>query len=491
MAKIRKREKSVARLQKFGDGFTNPVLRVGENQGNAFTHGGYRAQNVTFNRQELEWAYVSSWVVARSIDAVAEDMTREGVDITGVMPEQESAIHDTMARHGVWDSICDALKWARLYGGALGIVLIEGEDLSKPLDVSKVRRGSFRGVFPVDRWQVTPSPEVVTELGAEFGKPLYYTIMAGGAISAPGGATLNVHHSRVIRLIGRKLPWQLEQQQQGWGASVLETLWDAVRSFDLATKGMGQLIQKAHLRFYQIEGLRDVLAMGKDSAAYKGIMRQFDLIREMQSIEGLTVGDKEDSFSTQSYSFGGLPDVVLSFAQHISGATQIPLVRLLGQSPAGLNSTGESDLRTYYDSVRLAQTTTLEKPLQRLFGIVWRSTFGEALPREFAFSFKPLWQLNDEQKAAITAQVSASVIQALEAGTIDRATALRELKSLSEVTNVFTSITDEAIDEADREETELMPPEAMEVTHGNEEPIAPEDGAGGDVVQAPSSELGQ
>ena len=30
-----------------------------------------------------------------------------------------------------------------------------------------------------------------------------------------------------------------------------------------------------------------------------------------------------------------------------SGALQIPLVRLMGQSPAGLNSAGESDLRTY------------------------------------------------------------------------------------------------------------------------------------------------
>jgi hypothetical protein len=36
-----------------------------------------------------------------------------------------------------------------------------------------------------------------------------------------------------------------------------------------------------------------------------------------------------------------------------------PLTRLFGRSPAGLNATGENDIRTYYDDVVSYQTTTL------------------------------------------------------------------------------------------------------------------------------------
>lgn len=37
------------------------------------------------------------------------------------------------------------------------------------------------------------------------------------------------------------------------------------------------------------------------------------------------------------------------FLQIVSGAADIPAIRLLSQSPAGMNATGESDLRNYYD----------------------------------------------------------------------------------------------------------------------------------------------
>lgn len=467
MAKMKKSARAsktgAQKLARFGDGIFNAPLRMGERADNAFGFTHYRPQAKTFERQELESAYLSSWVVSRSVDAVAEDMTREGVDIVGLPPEEEAALNDELQALGVWQSLSDTIKWARLYGGALGVILIDGDDMETPLDVERVRYESFKGIYPLDRWQVQPSQELVTEFGADFGLPEYYLVTAGGSLVMPGRGAFRIHHTRVIRLIGRSLPWQLSQAQQSWGASILETLYPSVVAYDMATAGMGQLIQKAHLRFYQIEGLRDVLAMGEESDAFKGLTKQFDLIRTMQSIEGLTVGDKEDVFSTQTYSFAGLPDVILSFAQQISGATQIPLVRLLGQSPAGLNSSGESDLRTYYDEIRLKQASMLERPLSVLFEVLYRSVFGRALPDGFSFTFRSLWQMNDEQKAGITSQVTGAVLQALDAGTIDRVTALRELRSLSETTNVFASITDDVLEQAEKEEAELMPPSFDEV----------------------------
>lgn len=62
--------------------------------------------------------------------------------------------------------------------------------------------------------------------------------------------------------------------------------------------------------------------------------------------------DKDDDFSTHQYTFSGLSDVYQQFIMpDISGAAGIPVTRLFGRSPAGLNATGESDLQNYYDKI--------------------------------------------------------------------------------------------------------------------------------------------
>ncbi|MDE9558111.1 DUF1073 domain-containing protein, partial [Xenorhabdus bovienii] len=133
--------------------------------------------------------------------------------------------------------------------------------------------------------------------------------------------------------------------------------------FDTATVGTTQLIHKAHLRTYSIEGLRNVLAVGGDME--KGLMKHLDMIREFQTIEGMTLMDSKDVFATHSYSFAGIADVILRFAEQVSGATGIPLVRLFGQSPSGF-STGDGDLENYYSRVNTLQERRLRRPLRWL-----------------------------------------------------------------------------------------------------------------------------
>lgn len=89
--------------------------------------------------------------------------------------------------------------------------------------------------------------------------------------------------------------------ENDWGQSVVERIFDRLMAFDSATTGAAQLVYKAHLRTYSIKGLRSVLGMGQNTAAYKGLMAHMDMIRQYQSIEGMTVMDAEDEFATHSY----------------------------------------------------------------------------------------------------------------------------------------------------------------------------------------------
>jgi len=434
-------------VAKVADSFQNLLSRVGLGAGSQNDASQYGFSPISRNRIQLEFAYRSSWIAGKSVDAFADDMTREGVAVQcDVEPDQLEQLEKAAGRLAIWDNLNDVIKWSRLYGGAIGVLMIDGQDVSTPLRKDTIQQGQFKGILVLDRWLVQPSlTNLITDFGPDLGKPKYYQVVA----DAQALVNQNIHHSRVIRLDGVELPYWQRIAENGWGQSVLERLWDRLIAFDSTTEGTAQLVYKAHLRTYKVKGLRSIIAAG--GKALDGLASQIDFIRRFQSNEGLTLMDSEDEFEAHQYSFSGLNDVLLQFGQQLSGAMDIPLVRLFGQSPAGLNATGESDLRNYYDSIKQQQERKLRRAVETIYNVLYRSEFGQEPPANMAIKFKPLWQMSDTDKATIANTTTDAVTKASDSGLIDRHTALKELRQSSEVTGVFSNITDEDIKEAENE----------------------------------------
>lgn len=442
------------------DSFQNFAARVGLGSGNQHDQAGYGFNFLSRQRLKLEAMYRSSWVVGQVIDVVADDMTRKGVKLNGLStPKDSEMIDQEMDRLQVWDKLNKNIKWSRLYGGSLAVMMIDGQNVSTPLNPSTIGKGQFKGLLVLDRWMVQPTLEdLVTEMGPDYGKPKYYDVITDSV----GLCNQRIHYSRVIRMDGVELPYWQSITENLWGQSVIERLEDRLTIFDSATLGAGQLVYKAHLRTYKVKKLREIIAAG--GKFYDALVKQIQEIRMWQSNEGMTLMDADDAFETHQYSFTGLDNLLLQFGQQISGATGIPLVRLFGQSPAGLNSTGESDLANYYDNINQQQEGRLRTPLQVLYAVLHMSVLGKPLPDSFSFKFASLWQLDDEKKANVAKGVTDAVLAAEESGLIKRSTALKELRQSSEVTGVFSHITDEEIKDADGED----PPPPGEVD--DEEP---------------------
>ncbi|ARG14286.1 DUF1073 domain-containing protein [Acinetobacter baumannii] len=430
------------------DSFQNFAARVGLGSGNQHDQSGYGFNFLSRQRLKLEAMYRSSWVVGQVVDVVADDMTRKGVKLNGLStPKDSEMIDQEMDRLQVWDKLNKNIKWSRLYGGSLAVMMIDGQNVSTPLNPNTIGKGQFKGLMVLDRWMVQPTLEdLVTEMGPDYGKPKYYDVITDSV----GLCNQRIHYSRVIRMDGVELPYWQSITENLWGQSVIERLEDRLTIFDSATLGAGQLVYKAHLRTYKVKKLREIIAAG--GKFYDALVKQIQEIRMWQSNEGMTLMDADDAFETHQYSFTGLDNLLLQFGQQISGATGIPLVRLFGQSPAGLNATGESDLANYYDNINQQQEGRLRTPLQILYAVLHMSVLGKPLPDSFSFKFASLWQLDDEKKANVAKGVSEAVIAVEEAGLIKRSTALKELRQSSEVTGVFSHITDEEIKEADDED---------------------------------------
>ena len=429
------------------DSFANTAARVGWGTENQQSGSGYTLTYQTKQRISLEAAYRGSWIVAKAVDAVAEDMTRAGVEIAGLEPDQVTMIERALTRMQVWDKLCDAIKWSRLYGGAIAVMLIDGQDLSTPLRVEGIGQGQFKGLLVLDRWMVSPPVgDVITEFGPEMGRPANYQVLAV-TCGLPSG---NIHHSRCIRLEGCDLPHFQRMTENGWGLSILEPMWDRLVAFDSATNGAGQLTYKAHLRVMKVPNLRDIVAQG--GQALKGLEAQLKFMRLSQTNEGLTVIDAADDFQAHQYSFSGLSDVLMQFAQQLSGATGIPLTRLFGQSPAGLNATGEGDMEAYHDSILHNQERRLRTGLHNLLSVIAMSELGQALPDDFGFEFRNLQQMSEAEKSGIATATVDAVTKAVESGLIDRAQGMRELKAAAPNTGMFGDISQESIDSAEQQE---------------------------------------
>ncbi len=438
------------------DSFENFAARLGLNNDNTFSAGTYEFNLVTRNRIKLEAAYRGSWLVGVIIDSIAEDMTRAGINPTLANDDgQIKKFQAEFSRRQVWQSLCSLVKWGRMYGGAIGVLQIEGQDLASPLDVDTVGINQFKGISVYDRWMLNPTLFETIRSGPDIGLPKFYQIVTpnSAGLDAPTmTGSIRVHHSRCTRYIGIELPFFQAITEQMWGESVLERLWDRMIAFDTATLSSANLIERASNRMVGIEKLRDVIAMGGD--AMKALLSQFDLMRSMMTNEGITLLDKADEYKADTYTFAGLAEMLLQFGQQLAGASGIPMVRLFGQSPAGLSATGESDIRMYYDSINAQQEARLRNPMQTLCEVVWRSKFGEALPDDFEFEFTPLWQESATEKATNNKTTTETIVGVYEGGLRDRAQTLKELQQKAGETGLFGTITDDEIADAEAEADE-------------------------------------
>lgn len=475
------------------DGFRNFAMRLGVaslgeaqsgNAQNVISDGTFRFNLITRNRILLEAAYRGSWVVGRVVDCVAEDMTKSGIIITtndGADQIQDFKVQ--FSRLQIWQRFKDTTAWGRLYGGAIGVFQIIGQDLETPLDPETIEEGQFKGIAVYDRWQLNPVLSEIIEEGPDIGLPAYYDIVLGNNLNEPaqvpgsgsqynsaasstearmtgqtaGGPSsygrVRVHHTRCFRMGGHKLPFFQAITEMMWDESIIERMWDRLIEFETATASAGGLIGRANLRTISIESYREIVAAG--GQALQGLAESLEFMREFQTNEGLTVIDKNDEFSTTAYSFAGLSDILERFGEQLSGASETPLVRLFGQTPGGLNSNGDADIRNYYDSINSKQEAYLRNPVEMLIKIMWRSCFGEPAPTDLSFIFTPLWQMSAKEKAEITQLNTNSIIVAHENGLIDTPVAMKELKQASADTGVFTHVSDELIEQAESEDPPL------------------------------------
>jgi phage-related protein (TIGR01555 family) len=430
------------------DGYSNVPANLGAGANNLVQTANYVMERFTWDYYTLNILFRDNWIAKAIIEKPANEMLKNGFSIhSQIEPDKIDKIMNIWRKTKTQNKFLKCLKWARLYGGCLLIPMIENQgDLSKPLDYETIMPDSYKGCFTVDRWSgVSPSIELVDNItDPDFGQPEYYDVSDNTT-----GKTFRIHHSRVIKMIGREMPYWEEIAETYWGASELEHVYTELKKRDDTSANISFLIFLANIRVFKMDGMSQMLSIGDQQAAQR-VYETMKTMNHLMCNTGTLAIDKEEDFAMHGYSFTGINDVYESFMLDISGAAEIPVDKLFGRSPSGFNS-GAETLQNYYDTIDEKRETYVREPLEKIVKIITMSALGE-IPDDIEIDFNPVRRPSDLEKSDLAQKNAQPIFDAYAGGLIGKGTALKELKQQSDITGLWTNITDEMIQEAYNED---------------------------------------
>ena len=420
------------------DGYSNSAAFLGSDSP-LLSSGTFIRSGLTSDYELLTAMYRENWLTMRIIDTPSEDMTRAWYRLSSSVSEEQ--LHDLRrleARHSVKQEITNALRWARLYGGSLALMVIRGEEdrLDQPLDMDMLLPDCFRGMLVLDRTQgVEPSAELVSDLDdPDFGLPVSYTV----SLDTEDFSTVTLHHSRVLRFVGRELPRQETVREQYWGASEMEHIQDELLRRSAASANIAQLIFQANITTLKMSDFGDLLGFGTEEQRVN-LEHAMGLENRFRTSFGIQLLSRDDSLENHVYSFAGLSEIYEQFMMDMAGAAEIPATRLFGRSPQGMNATGESDLRNYYDMIASLQERQLRPALEKLLPVMAVSCWGY-IPEDLEFVFEPASTASPLERAELAEKLTSPVIAAFSAGLLTREEALEELRDRGSELGLFRKI---------------------------------------------------
>lgn len=420
------------------DGYSNPAAFLGE-QSPLLASGTFLRSGLTSDPELLTAMYRESWLTKRIIDMPSEDMTRAWYSFSAALPEEDlHTLRRLEARHSVKQELTNALRWARLYGGSLALMVIRGEEdcLDRPLDPDLLLPDCFQGLLVLDRAQgIQPSSVLVSDLDdPDFGLPESYTV----DLDLENCRSVTLHHSRVLRFVGRELPRLETVRESYWGASEMEHIRDELLKRSAASANIAQLIFQANITTLKMADFGEVLGYGTEEQR-RSIEAAMSLENRFRTSFGIQLLSRDDTLENHAYSFTGLSEIYEQFMMDMAGASEIPATRLFGRSPQGMNATGESDLRNYYDMIASLQERQLRPALEKLLPVMAISCWGY-VPEDLEFVFEPVMTASPAERAELVQKLSGDVIEGYKCGLFTKEQAVAELKNRGADLGVYTGI---------------------------------------------------
>lgn len=378
------------------DSWVNPTTGVGGYQDKSAGFTFIPGTDRLWTPYMLAELYEVDDICARIVDALPSAAFERGWRVEeNLDAEQSEALRDAIDHFRVQQQLQRTRRWSRLYGGA---ALYIGSD-DGPQDTELQFGGRLHFLQAYERDELQPERYYDDPLSPKFGEPSHFRLTPIRSVAT--GPVVKIHESRLVIMHGVDTTPRKRAQNNGWGSSVLIRPMKAIQQFQGAYAIVLSLLGDANQNVYKWKGLADLLLAGKESVI-EARMRLMDRVRS--TVHGVAVDADEEDFIRSQLNLSGMDAVLDKFAIRISAAAIMPATVLLGQSPAGMNATGESDLRNWGSQVDTEKRDVFAPAIERILRVLFRASNGPTggvEPSSWSVKFPSQWAPTPREEAEI------------------------------------------------------------------------------------------
>ena len=401
------------------DGYVNLMNKYGTSQDNSESYSFDR--ELVIPDMQLTSLYEGNGLFSKIIDTPAEEALKHGFDLNLKNDDLDAFVESALDDLEWEEKAATAIKWARLYGGAIIVMLIDdGRGLEEPVDWENIRSIDELRVYERAIVQPDYTSLYMQDFGvrgkpnraSKFGQPEFYYVS-----SIYGSFT--VHESRCLVFRNGVLPEQISNSTyQYWGMPEYVRIRRALRETTTAHSDAVKLLERSVQAVYSMKNLAALLTTDEGE---NQVLKRLQVIDQARSfLNSIAIDSEGENYDFKTTQFAGVSDVIDSTCNMLSALTNIPQTILFGRSPAGMNATGDSDLENYYNFVERIQKLMLKRNLRDLLDVIFRAGVAskevDEIP-DYKLTFNPLWSLSDTEQATVdqtraaTAQVKAQTAQ--------------------------------------------------------------------------------
>ena len=365
----------------------------------------------------MEILCVQSWAARRARDLLVDDMFirwRQFVD-----EDNETTVEkmiEAEERHDVTAALGDAMKAARQHGTGAVILMTTEAPMDWPLVPEQIREGDLKNLLVVDRWELAQTTWDRDPYSKQYGKSEWYDVFP------TLGGSFRVHHSRMLRFDGMTAPTSsgFRWYDQEWGVPDLVPIILALLQDQAFVSAISHLGQEASIPILKVPDLNKALSgkLHQNDPNARSVESIGEKINMAKSIYRLMMIDRNQEFVREAVQFAGLGQVFDKFPQRVAAAVGVPQTRWWGRSPAGLNATGESDMRDYVIELEANRERQMRRhdKLTKLDMVLARDA-GMREPPEF--EWLSLLELSDQDRLELAFKRVETVVKAVDGGMID------------------------------------------------------------------------
>jgi uncharacterized protein len=347
-------------------------------------------------------------------ETIANEMTRKWIkfkgDGEGDHAEKITQLDDAFKRFGVQESFRVIAEKDGLFGRMQLMICIdkqmddETRQLPLVVDPATIKKGSLLGFKPIEPIWTTPYwYNSVDPTAPDFFKPRSWFVLGK-----------KTHASRLLTFISREVPDLLKPAYNFGGVSMTQLMEPYVNQWLRTRDSISDLIH--NFSIIALATNMQAMLMGEPD---DGPFKRAQLFTQTRDNRGLMLLDKDSEELTQlAVPLSGLEGLQAQAQEHMAAPSHIPLVKLLGITPTGLNASSEGEIKVFYDFVRAQQEALFTGHLTTVMRIVMLSEWG-AIDEGITFEYVPLDELTGKEVSEVRKSDADAGVAYINAGVID------------------------------------------------------------------------